>query len=145
MIFIFILNLVQRSNIIESKIDNIAQSMFHYNENNSNKNVSSSQPLKYSEAIFRSAPFPVIWLDEQGDVRWNRPAQYEMLNYLLEKQFSTENISTCLTRQLFILEQWASGGFFSRIMFSLNTSEKLYIHHQWFYQLSHVLTLHMLR
>jgi hypothetical protein len=62
---------------------------------------------------FRSATVPIIWLDAKGDVRWNRAAQHEMLTYLLEKQFPDENISTCLSRQLLILEQWPMG-FFSR-------------------------------
>lgn len=93
------------------QIDNIARSMFDYNEN---KNIIYSQTLNYSETIFRSTSFPIIWLDNQGDVRWNRAAQYETLNYLLEKQFPVKmNISSCLSRQLFFLEQWPMG-FFSR-------------------------------
>lgn len=95
------------------KIDNNAESMFIYNENEIDKTIDSSKPLQYSETIFRSASFPVIWLDQQGDVRWNRIAQYEMLNYLLEKQYPKDNVTTCLSRQLFILSQWVMG-FFSR-------------------------------
>jgi hypothetical protein len=73
--------------------------MFSYN--NQNENII----LKYSESNFRSASFPIIWLDTHGDVHWNRAAQYETLNYLLEKQFPKKNISMCLSEQLFILEQ----------------------------------------
>jgi hypothetical protein len=95
------------------QIDNIAQSMFLLHENEQDKNINYSLPLKYSETIFRSASFPIIWLDNEGDVHWNHAAQYELLNYLLEKQFPNDDISTCLSQQLFILEQW-SMGFFSR-------------------------------
>ena len=62
---------------------------------------------------YHSGSYPIIWLDEFGDVHWNQPAQNEMLNYLLEKQFPQDDISTCLTRQLFIVDQWPMG-FFSR-------------------------------
>jgi hypothetical protein len=88
--------------------------MFSYYENETDKTIDYSQLLNYSSKIFRSATFPIIWLDAQGDVHWNYAAQYETLNYLLDKQFPNENISTCLSRQLFILAQWGSGGFFSR-------------------------------
>jgi hypothetical protein len=92
------------------QIDNIAQAMFSYNnQNTQNENII----LKYSESNFRSTSFPIIWLDTHGDVHWNRAAQYEILNYLLEKQFPKKNISMCLSEQLFILEQWPMG-FFSR-------------------------------
>ncbi len=89
--------------------DEIARSMFLLNESQTYSKV-----LNYSEAIFRSASFPILWLDAQNDVHWNRVAQRELFNYLLEKQFPNENISTCLSRQLIILEQWRMGGFFSR-------------------------------
>jgi hypothetical protein len=95
------------------QIDNIAQSMFHLNQNEQNQKHDYSKPLEYSETIFRSASIPIIWLDKQGDIHWNHAAQYETLNYLVEKQFPSENISICLSRQLFILEQWPMG-FFSR-------------------------------
>jgi hypothetical protein len=96
------------------QIDNIPQSMFSFHQNKQDIDISYSKPLNYSEGIFRSAPIPIIWLDAKGDVRWNHAAQYETLHYLLEKQFPNDNISTCLSRRLFILEQWGSGGFFSR-------------------------------
>ncbi|CAF1007905.1 unnamed protein product [Adineta ricciae] len=93
------------------QIDNIASSMFHAPK--TLQEIDSSKLLAYSESTFRSASFPIIWLDSKGDVHWNYAAQYETLNYLLEKQFPQEKLSTCLSRQLFILEQW-SMGFFSR-------------------------------
>jgi hypothetical protein len=96
------------------QIDNIIQSIFFNHENETNKTIDYSKPLEYSETIFRSSSFPVIWLDAQGDVHWNHAAQYELLNYLLEKQFPNDDISTCLSRQLIILEQWGPGGYFSR-------------------------------
>src|SRR5437867_3726142 len=73
------------------------------------------------QMIFRSASIPIIWLDIHGDIHWNRIAQFETLNYLLEKQFpsnisktnSIEIINNCLSRQLFLLDQWPMG-FFSR-------------------------------
>lgn len=95
------------------QIDNVAQSMFMFNKSECDQSIVDSKPIEYSESKFRSAPFPIIWLDKYGDVHWNRAAQYEALNYLLEKQFPNENISSCLSRQLFMLEQW-SMGFFSR-------------------------------
>ena len=95
------------------QIDNVVQRMFSYPENEENKNIDSSKILIYSESIFRSASFPILWLDNQGDVHWNSPAQEELLNYLVEKQYPNASISSCLTRQLFILEQWPMG-FFSR-------------------------------
>ncbi len=95
------------------QIDNIAQSMFYLNKNEQNQNSDYSKSLEYSESIFRLASFPILWLDKQGDVHWNHAAQFEILNYLLEKQFPNQNISTCLSRQLFFLEQWPMG-FFSR-------------------------------
>jgi hypothetical protein len=94
--------------------DDITKSIFFYHENETDKNIDYSKPLKYSETIFRSASFPIIWLDAKCDVHWNRAAQHEFLNYLLEKQFPNDDISTCLSRQLFILEQSTMGGFFSR-------------------------------
>ena len=90
------------------------KSIFFLHENQTNKTIDSSAVLNYSESIFRSASFPIIWLDAQNDVHWNRVAQHELLNYLLEKQFPQDDISTCLTRQLIILQQWRPGGFFSR-------------------------------
>jgi len=95
------------------QIDSIAQSMFFDHENKQDKTINYSKPLNYSETIFRSASFPIIWLDKQGDVHWNYAAQYETLNYLLIKQFPNDNLSNCLSRKLFILEQWPMG-FFSR-------------------------------
>jgi hypothetical protein len=96
------------------QIDNIAKSIFIDYKNEGDKNLDYSKPLNYSETLFRSASIPIIWLDATGDVHWNRAAQYELLNYLLEKQYPNDNISICLSQQLFILEQWRNGGFFSR-------------------------------
>ena len=96
------------------QIGNIAQSMFTFNRSKNEQGIYNySQPIKYSEVQYRSASIPIIWLDTYGDVRWNRAAQYEALSYLMEKQFPYDNISTCLTRQLFILAQSPSG-FYSR-------------------------------
>ncbi|CAF3590641.1 unnamed protein product [Rotaria sp. Silwood1] len=97
------------------QIDNIARSMFFSNKNNNDDEQKNdyTQPIEYSESKFRSASVPIIWLNKHGDVRWNQAAQYETLNYLLEKQFPKDDIKTCLTRQLFVLEQWPMG-FFSR-------------------------------
>ncbi len=101
--------------------NNNIKSMFLNNKIQQKNNIDYSKPLKYSESTFRSASVPIIWLDAHGDIHWNRIAQYETLNYLLEKQFPitisktnvTEIINNCLSRQLFVLGQW-SMGFFSR-------------------------------
>ncbi|CAF4029447.1 unnamed protein product, partial [Adineta steineri] len=93
------------------QIDNIAESMFLLNNDIIDDEQDYSKPLKYSQSKFRSASVPVIWLDHKGDVHWNRVAQHEMLNYLSEKQFPNHNISSCLSRPLFILEQWPMGLF----------------------------------
>ncbi|CAF3405754.1 unnamed protein product [Rotaria socialis] len=95
------------------QINDIAQSMFNFNKSEVDEKNDYSKAIEYSESKFRFAPIPIVWLDEYGDVHWNRAAQYETLYYLLAKQFPNENISTCLTRQLIILEQWPMG-FFSR-------------------------------
>jgi hypothetical protein len=95
------------------QIDNVVQSMFPYREHQQTENVDHPEPLEHSERVYRSASFPILWIDRQGDVRWNYAAQDEMLHYLLEKQFPNDDISTCLSRQLFFLEQWPMG-FFSR-------------------------------
>lgn len=95
------------------QIGNAVQSMFTLNKSESNEIIDNFKPIQYSESKFRSASFPIIWLDEYGDVHWNHAAQYETLNYLIEKQFPNHNVSACLSQQLFILEQW-SFGFFSR-------------------------------
>ena len=95
------------------QLDRGESTMFAVPEGSSDPTIDVSKPLIHSEKTFRSAPFPVIWLDQHGDVRWNRPAQLELLNALLEKQFPPMKISECLNRQLFVLSQW-SMGFFSR-------------------------------
>ncbi|CAF4400602.1 unnamed protein product, partial [Rotaria magnacalcarata] len=79
--------------------------MFNFNKSEADEKKDYSNVIEYSESKFRSATIPIIWLDEYGDVHWNRAAQYETLYYLLAKQFPNDNISTCLTRQLIILEQ----------------------------------------
>jgi len=101
--------------------NNNIESMFFINKTQQKLDINYSKILEYSESTFRSASIPIIWLDAHGDVHWNRIAQYETLNYLLEKQFPTniskKNLNTiinnCLSRQLFILDQWPMG-FFSR-------------------------------
>ena len=84
------------------QIKNHVDSMFKFNKNQTNSTK------------FRLASYPILWLDRHGDVRWNRAAQSEFLNYLLDKQYPTNDISICLSTQLFILQQWTLGGFFSR-------------------------------
>ena len=83
--------------------------------------------LKYDEPAFRQSATPILWLDAQGDVRWNEAAERGMLAYLTEKQFpkldefqkgspSKEQISNlCRPRDLFVLHQHWSG-FFSRVL-----------------------------
>lgn len=101
--------------------ENINSMFFIDDKKQHTKNLDYSKPLEYSESTFRSASVPIIWLDVHGDIHWNRIAQYEILNYLLEKQFPsnisktnlTSIINNCLSRQLIMLEQW-SMGFFSR-------------------------------
>ena len=61
--------------------------MFYFDKNPSKQKHNYSKRLDYSESIFRSASIPILWLDKHGDVRWNHAAQYEILNYLLEKQY----------------------------------------------------------
>lgn len=93
---------------------NFIPSIPNVTQMNINSKIDSSSILPYSENLFRTASFPIIWLDHQGDVRWNIPAQTEMLNYLLLKQYPPKkNFSSCLDEQLIILEQWPMG-FFSR-------------------------------
>ncbi|CAF1513438.1 unnamed protein product, partial [Didymodactylos carnosus] len=90
---------------------------FHkYDEFICNNDISSiKQPLEYSEAVFRTLTYPVLWLDSIGDVHWNEAAEREMYKYLLEKQFSTVTSEDyCQSHQLIILNQWIYGGFFSR-------------------------------
>jgi hypothetical protein len=101
--------------------DKNIKSMFFINKISQKQNIDYSKSLEYSESTFRSASVPIIWLDAHGDIRWNQIAQYETLNYLLEKQFPsnipktnlTAIINNCLSRKLFMLEQWQMG-FFSR-------------------------------
>jgi hypothetical protein len=83
--------------------------------------------LVYDESAFRRSPVPILWLDKQGDVRWNEVAERSMLNYLTEKQFpslvrlqrnplnKTQITDICHPRAIFILHQHWSG-FFSRVL-----------------------------
>ena len=93
--------------------DHRLESIFNLPQSNINRNLDSTSVLSYSETLFRSALFPIIWLDQQGDVHWNIPAQTELLNYILHKQYLRKDLSACLNEQLFLLEQWPMG-FFSR-------------------------------
>ena len=95
------------------QLDSPAQSMFSQSTSDQHGNADYSKALDYSESQFRLASVPIIWLDAHGDVRWNRPAQNELLSDLLVKQFPSTDPSDCLSRQLFVLEQWPMG-FFSR-------------------------------
>ena len=75
--------------------------------------------LNYSEKLFRLSINPILWLDDHGDVRWNRPAQLEFVTYLNNKQtlefnaLDEELIYSCPDRDFFILQQHHYG-FFSR-------------------------------
>lgn len=101
-------------NRLQIRIDQILPSVPNLTQVNVNPKIDSSSILPYSETLFRSASFPIIWLDSHGDIRWNIPAQTEMLNYLLLKQYPPgKNFSSCFHEQLFVLEQWPMG-FFSR-------------------------------
>ncbi len=101
--------------------NNNIQSLFFPHQILHKTNIDYSKALEYSESTYRSASIPIIWLDTHGDIRWNQIAQSETLKYLFEKQFpnnipktnSTVIINNCLSRQLFLLEQWTMG-FFSR-------------------------------
>ena len=85
------------------------------------------EPLAYNEAVFRSSSAPILWLDPQGDVRWNEAAEYGMLSYLTKKQFpnltdigqesneTKQILDLCRPRSLFVLHQHWSG-FFSRVL-----------------------------
>ncbi|CAF2571516.1 unnamed protein product [Rotaria sp. Silwood2] len=83
--------------------------------------------LSYNKKLFRESSTPILWLDEQSDVRWNQAAQDGMLNYLTQKQFPNldrtgkssmnkeEILNICRAQSLFILnEHWS--GFFSRVL-----------------------------
>ena len=86
-----------------------------------------AENLKYDEPSFRQSTTPILWLDAQGDVRWNEAAQNGMLTYLIEKQFpkldefkkdsltKEQIVDLCRPGNLFILHQHWSG-FFSRVL-----------------------------
>ncbi|UJR28025.1 hypothetical protein I4U23_009284 [Adineta vaga] len=86
-----------------------------------------SETLTYNEQTFRQSNAPILWLDEQGDIRWNKIAEDEMLKYLSEKQFphvdeiqhgsmkKEEILKICRARSMFVLHQHWSG-FFSRVL-----------------------------
>ncbi|CAF0889173.1 unnamed protein product [Rotaria sordida] len=86
-----------------------------------------TKTLSYDEKLFRQLSIPILWLDVQGDVRWNQAAEHGMLNYLTQKQFpdldrigkssmnKKEILNKCRAQSLFILhEHWS--GFFSRVL-----------------------------
>ncbi|CAF0900336.1 unnamed protein product [Adineta ricciae] len=87
----------------------------------------TSEMITYNESEFRQSLTPILWLDEQGDVRWNKIAEIEMLKYLSEKQFphldeiqsglvsKQEILKICRAQSIFILHQHWSG-FFSRVL-----------------------------
>jgi hypothetical protein len=86
-----------------------------------------SKTLPYNEKTYRESSAPILWIDEQGDVRWNKAAEDGMITYLTRKQFPNldqfENTSMdktkiseiCQARSLFVLHQHWSG-FFSRVL-----------------------------
>ncbi len=86
-----------------------------------------TEVLLYNEILFRQSSTPILWLDEQGDVRWNKAAEYGMINYLTKKQYpnlhqienltmnKAEILKTCSAQSLFVLHQHWSG-FFSRVL-----------------------------
>jgi hypothetical protein len=86
-----------------------------------------TKSLTYDETVFRQLSFPILWLDEQHDVRWNEAAEHTMIAYLTQKQFPNihlfqtssineqEILNTCRERSLFALQQHWSG-FFSRVL-----------------------------
>jgi hypothetical protein len=80
--------------------------------------------LEYSEKMFRSAKYPVLWLDTVGDVHWNEAAEQQMYSFLTEKQFPKEPVQAqtmrpddrintyirdCYTRPLIVLQQRGYG------------------------------------
>ena len=73
----------------------------------------------YSPLIYRSLEsIPIIWIDENGDTRWNEAAEQSMFEYLEEKQrieksSPDKTIDECLRRPMLIFEQHEAG-FFSR-------------------------------
>ncbi|CAF3104538.1 unnamed protein product [Rotaria socialis] len=93
-----------------------------------NFTVIHSTNHEYSVSVFRAAPYPILWLDEYGDVHWNLAAERETLIYLENKQFpasledsklnrdalTQKYLHECEKRQLIIMVQWVAG-FFSRM------------------------------
>ena len=83
--------------------------------------------MPYNEAEFRRSSVPILWLDEQSDVRWNDAAERGMITYLTQKQFpklshkgnssinKQEILDLCRAQSLFVLHQHWSG-FFSRVL-----------------------------
>jgi hypothetical protein len=82
-----------------------------------------SKTLFYDEIVFRQSLFPILWLDQHDDVRWNQVAETLMLTYLTQKQFPNDIssfdeqilLNTCQKRSIFVLQQHWSG-FFSRVL-----------------------------
>jgi len=86
-----------------------------------------SESLPYDETIFRQSSFPILWLDNQYDVRWNQAAEHFMLEYLTQKQFPNIHLfqnssfdeqtilNICNKQSIFALQQHWSG-FFSRVL-----------------------------
>jgi hypothetical protein len=112
---------IEYEHIQTANNQNHIHSIFYLPKIQQKETIDYSKALEYSEITFRSASRPIIWLDSHGDIHWNRIAELEIFNYLSEKQFpnpiskmnSTTIINNCLSRQLFLLDQW-SMGFFSR-------------------------------
>jgi len=115
---------------------NIDPSLYYFSKYDDSEQIDSLQmnenrhqngaSLTYLEFSFRTAMYPILWLDSFGDVRWNEAAEREMYQLLLHKQFpnplnsqdymgkAASFIKDCDSRQLFLLEQWARSGFLSR-------------------------------
>ena len=108
-------------------VSSIASPNFHFSRYLETLGVdhrsSSDEALNlsvYSPLVYRSLKsIGVLWLDENGDSRWNEVAERQMFDYLEEKQrlpksFSDdEKVNECRRRQFLVFDQHEAG-FFSR-------------------------------
>ena len=105
----------------------IASPNFHFSRYLDTPRAVDRRPLDwvlnisvYSPLVYRSLKsIGVLWLDENGDSRWNEVAERRMSDYLGEKQrlpknfFDDEKVNECLRRQFLVFDQYEAG-FFSR-------------------------------
>jgi hypothetical protein len=105
--------------------------IFRVSPSELNKPVSKreyiTQTITYNEKTFRQSSVPILWIDEQGDVRWNEAAERGMITYITQKQFphldkinntpmnKARILKICRPQSLFVLHQHWSG-FFSRVL-----------------------------